>query len=136
MAKAFVPLVKVPGATRAMEEDGVTQKRDRKGRPIWDMPDPVKDKHPVIQIKSRRTVIEGKVRVRKVRKRAFVPVYRGLSSEDYRYLRSQFRRQQARLEAEAAAREAEEGKLKKAKDFLSNLVLTQGHEVPEELNNE
>lgn len=106
MRKFATPQTFVPGASPRMiknEKTGLLEhERDKKGRYLWDMPDPIGT--------HKTTVVNKHGRVE-----AEVPVYRGFPASYARYMRSQFRRMRRKQSA-----------LQRAKDdalgFINNVL--------------
>lgn len=100
------PMTVVPGATRATKEDAITPKFDSKGRPVWDMPEPIRyDEY--IQVVTQVVTENGQKRLRKVKKPVKFPVYRGVSAR----LANEIRADQRRAQRKAEEARYEEGEL-------------------------
>jgi hypothetical protein len=95
--------IRVPGANPTLDDLGF-HKKDSKGRHMWDMPDPTGYAE---HTKHRRHKHTGEA----IQAPEFVPVYKGISAEDLRYYRSQYRRmirkeEERKSKANATADEA------------------------------
>ncbi len=102
MRKAFVPLTVIPGVKRRVDPETLMVVSDKKGKPLWDMPSPVRhEKHTV----WRRHKSTGE----RIAEPVMIPVYRGTSASYARWVMAQIRRRQrkaaeAQAKAEALAR--------------------------------
>lgn len=94
MRKFATPMTVVPGATPVIEGEGIMAKhaRDKKGRPLWNMPKPI-GFHKTTEVDKNG------------RREKLVPVYRGVSASFARYVRSQIRRQRRQQSALMNARD-------------------------------
>lgn len=105
MRRFAEPQTHVPGAKPRMIKDEKTgllrQERDKRGRLLWDMPDPV-GTHETTQVVTKIVEVDGKPKQIRVKEKVSFPVYRGVSAKFARYMRSQFRRAQRKLEEQAA----------------------------------
>lgn len=114
MRKFAVPGTVVPGATRRMDEDGKTQLKDKRGRPLWDMPSPVSYAAHRRRVKDQKT---GAVTEEKV----MVPIYRGISAQQARSERATQRKMIHQAKAAEQAR-AMQG----ANDLLRDITMDPG----------
>ncbi len=116
MSKFAFPQTRVPGATRRINPDTLMPALDHKGRPLWNMPAPVRYAE---HTKWRRHHRTGE----RVRETIKVPVYRGTSASYARWVKSQIKRNR-RKAAEVQA--AEKKSLQEAEVALQNLMLNPG----------
>lgn len=79
------PQTFVPGATRRIDPDTLMPEVDKKGRPLWDMPSPIRYAEHIKRRKHKKTgeVIEEEV---------MVPIYQGMGARMANWYRSQARR--------------------------------------------
>lgn len=130
MSKFALPQTRVLGATRRIDPDTLMPAYDSKGRPLWNMPKPVRYVEHVNWRRHKRT---GK----RIPEPVMVPVYRGVSASYARWVKAQIRQKQ-RKAAEAQAKvdalnEAEEKRLRDAADGLTDLIINPGgHSVKTE----
>ena len=104
-----LPGTVVPGARKRIDSDTLAQERDRKGRPLWDMPSPVRY---VQHVRPKRHKNDAPAL-----NTVAVPIYRGVSAKIANWYRGDARRRgrlshafaEARADAEftAARMEAE-----------------------------
>jgi hypothetical protein len=129
MRPAYQPQTTVPGATLITDKNGVPQK-DKRGRPLWNMPDPAGY---VEHTKWRKHKKTGK----RIPEPVQVPYYKGMSARLYGYMRSQYKRLQRKMEATSKIKEAAT-KVKshavEAGNFLRDLVLNPLGQDKEEEN--
>ena len=100
MKKAFLPATVVPGAEPVRDQFG-RHERDRKGRPLWRMPRPIRSEMRLQMVKEVQE-IDGKPRLVLVKKPVRFPVFKGTSAAQARYdraLRKRMHRTLAALEA-------------------------------------
>ena len=93
MRKAYEPRTVTPGAVRQINPDTLLPAMDEKGRPLFDLPQPIRFVQHTRRRKIRGKVVEDKVKV---------PVYRGFPASLARHMRGQMKRAQ-RKAAERAA---------------------------------
>lgn len=93
MPKTYLPRTITPGATRQINPDTLLPAVDEKGRPLFDMPQPIR-----FALHKRRRKIRGKV----VEDTVKVPVYRGISAALARRIRGQMKRAQRKAIERAA----------------------------------
>lgn len=94
MRKFALPQTFVPGASPVIEGEGIMAKhaKDKKGRYLWNMPEPV-GFHKTTEVDKNG------------RREKLVPVYRGFPASYARYMRSQFRRMRRQQSALARAKD-------------------------------
>jgi len=95
------PHTVVPGARRRMDSLGINQLKDKKGRPLWDMPEP---------IGYLETVDTRWVRGKPFKTKLKFPIYRGATAEDFRRARGQWKRMKRK--------QAEKSLMDKIKDMV------------------
>ena len=84
MKSAFQLGTFVPGAN-------YTRTKDKKGRPVWQMPRPTAYVE-YIQVVKEVISVDDKPRIIKVKKPVRFPVYRGMSAKDARLQRARIKR--------------------------------------------
>ena len=109
MQKAYLPQTRMPGAQRRIDPDTLMAMSDEDGKPLWNLPAPVKYAEHRKWRKHKRT---GERTAEPV----MVPVYRGASASYVRWVKAQLRRNK---------RKAEEAK-DEAEAALEDLVLNPG----------
>lgn len=111
MRKTFEPQTRVPGATRRIDPGTLMPAFDDKGRPLWNMPAPIRYAKHANWRKHEET---GE----RILEPIMVPIYRGTSASYARWVRGQIRRNQRKAaEAQAALdalNEAEQSPLQEA----------------------
>ena len=106
--KYTVPQIVVPGATRRIDPETLSQMKSKKGVLLWDMPAPlryVEHTHRRLDKKTKKVITD----------KVAVPIYRGVSASLARLIRAEYRRTQRKaaearkhdLSKAAAAHEAE-----------------------------
>lgn len=98
MRKAYEPRTVTLGAVRQINPDTLLPAVDEKGKPLFDMPQPIRFAEHTRRRKIRGKVVEDKVKV---------PIYRGFPASFARHMRGQMKRAQ-RKAAERAAFMAKE----------------------------
>ena len=103
MRKHALPTTLVwPLATLVRDPITLQVETDKKGRPLWDMPEPKDQVANFQMVKEPVEQEDGKVKMVLRKKAVLFPVYRGVSAEMIRYARSQAKRMH-RLEGERRA---------------------------------
>lgn len=90
----------VPGATRRIDPDTLLPEVDEKGRPLWDMPSPIRY---VEHVRRRRHKHTGKVTVEQV----MVPIYQGINARMANWYRGQARRMMRKAKEKRKTEEAQ-----------------------------
>ena len=98
MKKTFLPQTRVPGAERVMDENGLKQLCDKKGRPLWRMPRPIRSVMRLQMVKAVQE-IDGKARKVLVKKPVRFPVFKGTSAALAREDRARMNRMHRTLAA-------------------------------------
>lgn len=106
MRKFATPTTAVPGARGVTDPKTHIQLRDKKGRPIWEMPKPVGIHETTQVVKLLDKSDPKKPRIKKVKQKTQFPVYRGMSAKDARYARAQFKRAKRKLKEKGMAQQA------------------------------
>lgn len=112
------------GATRKINDETGMQANDKKGRPLWNMPEPVGTVKHKVRFLEKQRFGDKIVRIPQT-KLVEVPVYKGYSRSFIRYARSQFRYHQKLAERRRIAQakadyEAYEGDIWYDKEGLRN----------------
>ena len=97
MRKAFEPRTITPGAVRQINPDTLLPAVDAKGKPLFDLPQPIR-----FAEHTRRRKIRGKVVTDKVK----VPVYRGVPASLANHIRGQMKRTRRKAVERAAEKAA------------------------------
>jgi hypothetical protein len=84
----------IHGATRAMTDDMFTPKEDHRGRPVWNMPEPIGEVQYLQIVKNVVATPDGGAKVIRRKQPVAFPVYRGIDTKYARFLRSQTKRLQ------------------------------------------
>ncbi len=100
----------IPGANLALDPVTMAPKRDKKGRYVWNMPQPVDEVHYLQIVKELVPDDEGRAKIVRVKKPVAFPVYRGVEMKFARWMRAQIKRnarkmEEVRLAAEVEAKE-------------------------------
>ena len=125
MRSTFEPQTRVPGATRRLDPETFIPISDKKGRPLWNMPAPVRYAEHTRRFKEKDEET-GKPTGRVITEKIRVPVYRGASAEYVRWVRGQIKRNQRKIAEAQAAAEAKEIAMQEAEAALEDLVLNPG----------
>ncbi len=97
------PQTFVPGATRRIDPDTLMPEVDKKGRPLWDMPSPIRYAEHVTRRRTKQTgVVIGDT--------VMVPIYQGMDARMANWYRGQARRAMRKAEEKCKAGEVKEKK--------------------------
>lgn len=118
MSQTYEPGVVVPGARPMLDPDAPAPKflTDKKGRPLWTMPEPTSYERHFKTAATRRAydvVVAMGLEPSEDMYTVLVPIYRGIPANIANYIRSQHRRDERKKVA----------KKQKRKDALKNLIL-------------